>query len=110
MGVKQKKIILTKTLSEKPIDHNNPFNSHQEQNRVMKLRRLDKVLLDENGNRRPTNLAEFLFGDQSSGYYLLRDNNLKCYVTFDEILKVFGKVLKPLYRSYANLKKQYDDL
>ena len=47
------------------------------QNSMIKLKRLDKLLLDSNGNRRPSNLTEFLFGDHNKGYYLLRDNNLK---------------------------------
>ena len=76
----------------------------------MKIKRLDKVVLDENGNRKPASLTEYLFGEHQSGYCLLRDNNLKCYVKYDEILKVFCKVLKPLYKSYELLRKQYDEL
>lgn len=68
------------------------------------------MLLDPNGQRRPSNLTELLFGDARSGYYLLRDNNLKCYVKCNEILRVFSKILKPLLRSYELLKSQYEEL
>jgi hypothetical protein len=74
----------------------------------MRIKRLDKVILDDEGNRCPANLAEFLFGDRKSGYYLNRDYNLKCYVKYEEIMKVFSKVLKPLYRSYETIQKQYE--
>lgn len=93
--LKEDKIDLSKTLSEKVVDHNNPFFTARESN-VIKLRRLDKFQLDEYGNRKPTNLTEFLFGDQTTDYVLNRDHNLKCYVEYKEIVRVFSKILKPL--------------
>jgi hypothetical protein len=108
VGLRSPENIFTKTLSERNTS-NNPFNTSRQQN-VLRLKRLDKVCLDDNGNRWPTNLTEFLFGDQESGYYLSRDTNLKWYVTYSVILRIFTKVLNPLYKSYETLKKQFEHL
>lgn len=46
----------------------------------------------------------------NKGYYLLRDNNLKWYVKYEEILRVFNKILKPLYKSYELIRNDYNEL
>lgn len=106
---KSPKINFSKTLTERVFENSYSFNTARE-SKVIKLKRLDKVLLDKFGNRCPTNLTEFLFGDPNSGFYLLRDNNLKWFVKYDEILKVFSRVLKPLYKSYEGIRQQYKEL
>jgi hypothetical protein len=50
IGVKEPKINLGKTLSEKVVDTNNPFSSARTSN-IMRLKRLDSVMLDTNGKR-----------------------------------------------------------
>jgi len=110
IGLKSSKISLSKTLTENPFQNSQPLSSVEGENQIIKIKRLDKVLLDKDGNRYPSNLTEFLFGDPHSGYYLLRDNNLKWYVKYEEVIRVFGKVLKPLYKSYDNIKQQYKEL
>jgi hypothetical protein len=107
--LKEEKLDLSKTLSERMVDHNNPFMTARESN-VIKLRRLDKFQLDEYGNRKPTNLTEFLFGDQTADYVLSRDHNLKCYVEYKEIVRVFSKILMPLCKSHESLKRQFEEL
>jgi hypothetical protein len=109
VGLRSPDDISTKTLSERNVDDNNPSYTSRQHN-ILRLKRLDKVCLDDNGKRCPTNLTEFLFGDQESGYYLSRDTNLKWYVTYNEILRIFTKVLNPLYKSYETLKKQFEQL
>lgn len=77
---------------------------------MLKLKRLDKVCLDSKGQRTPSNLTEYLFGNSDEGFYLVRDSNLNWHVKYDTILKVFSKILKPLYKSYEMLRKQYSEL